>query len=350
MIPVKSRLIILGLMLFAVVAVTACVSQIPPDSPVPTTPTMTTVKVAYLPIISNGPLFLAKEEGYFTKQGINVEFEKFQSATTALPSLVNGDIAVSGGTLSPGLVNAMTKGAHVHIVADKGRSSPGSCTAVGLLVRKDLVDSGVVKEVSDLRGRKLMANSDSSYGVYRVLAMGNLTTDDVEVVDMDFASGVVAFKNGGIDAGLLSEPYITQTLNSNSAVVLIPTNVYAPDWPTPLYYGPAFLDKDPELGRRFMVAYLQGVKQYNQGKTERNLAILGNYTKLDRTLLNQSCWMPIAQDGDLPRKPVREYMDWMYTNQKITQNPDDDMLFDMSYVNFANTVLRITTTVGQQNT
>jgi ABC-type nitrate/sulfonate/bicarbonate transport system substrate-binding protein len=51
-----------------------------------------------------------------------------------------------------------------------------------------------------------MANLDSSYGVYRVLAMGNLTTDDVEVVDMDFASGVIAFKNGGIDAGLLSEP------------------------------------------------------------------------------------------------------------------------------------------------
>jgi hypothetical protein len=47
-----------------------------------------------------------------------VEFEKFQSATTALPALINGDVAVSGGTLSPGLVNAITKGAHVHIVAD----------------------------------------------------------------------------------------------------------------------------------------------------------------------------------------------------------------------------------------
>jgi ABC-type nitrate/sulfonate/bicarbonate transport system substrate-binding protein len=55
-------------MLFAVVGVTACISQIPTDSPVPTTPSMTTVKVAYLPIISNGPLFIAKEEGYFTYQ------------------------------------------------------------------------------------------------------------------------------------------------------------------------------------------------------------------------------------------------------------------------------------------
>jgi len=342
----KSRLFILGLMLCAVVVVTACITQIPSDSSVPTTPALTTVKVAYLPIISNGPLFIAKEEGYFARQGINVEFEKFQSATSALPSLVNGDIAVSGGTLSPGLVNAITKGAHVHIVADKGRSSPGSCTAVGLVVRKDLIDSGMVKQASDLRGRKIMASSDSSYGVYRVLAMGNLTTDDVEVVDMDFASGVVAIKNGGIDAGLLSEPYITQTLNSNSAVVLIPANVYSPDWPTPLYFGPAFLDKDPDLGKRFMVAYLQGAKQYNEGKTERNLAILGNYSKIDRELLSQSCWVPVAQDGDLPRQPVREYMDWMYANQKITQNPDDDLLFDMTFVNYANEVLR-NSTIGK---
>jgi ABC-type nitrate/sulfonate/bicarbonate transport system substrate-binding protein len=68
MIPIKFRLLLIGLMLFAVVGVTACISQIPTDSPVPTTPSMTTVKVAYLPIISNGPLFIAKEEGYFTYQ------------------------------------------------------------------------------------------------------------------------------------------------------------------------------------------------------------------------------------------------------------------------------------------
>jgi NitT/TauT family transport system substrate-binding protein len=297
-------------------------------------------------MISFGPLYLAQEEGYFAQQGINLDLVKFQSATAALPSLINGDIAVSGGTLSPGFVNAITKGSHVRIVADKGRTSPGGCTATGLLIRKDLSDSGVVTQASDLRGRKIMADSSSSYGLYRVLALGNLTTDDVTVVNMDFASGVVAFKNGGIDAGLLSEPYLTQALNSGSAVVLIPTEVYAPDWPTPLYYGPAILDKDPELGRRFMVAYLQGVKRYNEGKTERNLAILGNYTRLDSELLNQSCWHPIAQNGDLPTKPVRDYMDWMYANKQITQNPDDDLLFDMSYVNYANGVLANTTNQG----
>ena len=83
----------------------ACVSQ-----PTVKVPEMTTVKVAYLPLISNAPLFIAKDEGYFTQQGINVEFEKFQSGAATLPALVNGDIAVSGGALSPGLFNAIAKG------------------------------------------------------------------------------------------------------------------------------------------------------------------------------------------------------------------------------------------------
>jgi ABC-type nitrate/sulfonate/bicarbonate transport system substrate-binding protein len=346
MIPIKTRFLLLGLMLFAVVVVTACVSQIPSDSSVPTTPVLTTVKVAYLPVVSNGPLFIAKEEGYFAKQGINVEFEKFPTVAAALPVLISGDIAVSGGPLTPGLINAVAKGAHVRIVADKGRIAPGYCNSTALMVRKDLFDQGIVRNVYDLKGRKIMGSSDQSYGVFRALSLGNMTTDDVEIIEMDYPSGVIAFKNGAIDAGVLTEPYITQILNSNSAVVLLPAQDFFPDYLYPLYYGPAFLDKDPELGRQFMVAYLQGVHQYNAGKTERNIEILQNYTHLDRDLLKQSCWLKVEETGFVPEQPVIEYMDWMYTNDKITQKVDENQLFDMSYVTYANGVLR-NSTVGK---
>jgi NitT/TauT family transport system substrate-binding protein len=176
-----------------------------------------------------------------------------------------------------------------------------------------------------------------------LLEKGNLTPDDVEIVNMDFASAVVALRNGAIDACDLTEPFITQVNNSRSGVMLIPTHEYCPDWPLPLYYGPALLEKDPDLGRRFMVAYLQGVQQYNQGKSERNIMILQNYTRLDRDLLEQSCWMPVADNGLPPQKPVRDYVDWLYANKKISQNPSDDQLFDVSYVDYANGILANTT-------
>jgi NitT/TauT family transport system substrate-binding protein len=146
-----------------------------------------------------------------------------------------------------------------------------------------------------------------------------------------------------IDAGVLTEPYITEAKNSGSAVILLPGDKYIRDTPFPLYFGPLFLEKNPELGRKFMVAYLQGVKQYNAGKTERNLEILSNYTRLDRELLIECCWLQIAEDGTLPHEPVMEYMDWLYANQLISQKLGEDQIFDMTYVNYANGVLRNTT-------
>lgn len=324
------------LMLFSGVILSGCLSS---------APVMKTVTVAYQPTTANGPLYIAKDEGFFAKQGIDVEFLKTQSPAAALPLLISGDVAVSTGPLKIGLLNALIKGEHVRIVADKGRVTQGSCTAYALMVRKDLFDKGIVTNVSDLKGRKI-AVRDSDYDLYHALAVGNLSKDDVETVDMDFTMIIPAFKNGAIDAGLVAEPYLTEALNNDTAIVLLPSEDFIPQWPLPLYYGPAILDKDPELGRRFMVAYLQGVKQYNEGKTERNLAIMGNYTHLDRDLLNQSCWYPIAADGYLPPQPVRMYVDWMYATNKTSKNLNDDQLFDMSYVTYANGVLQNTTSSG----
>jgi len=308
-------------------------------------PAMKTVTVAYQTTSSNGPLYIAKDEGYFTEQGINMEFVRTQSSAAALPLLVSGEVDVSTGPLKTGLINAVAGGAHIRIVADKGTVTPGSCTAYALMVRKDLSDTGIVRNVSDLKGRKI-AVRDEGYDLFRALDLGNLSGDDVETVDMDFTSIIPAFKNGAIDAALVTEPYVTQSITSDAAVVLVPAQEFLPEWPLPLYYGPAVLDKDPELGRRFMVAYLKGVRQYNQGKTERNLAIIGNYTMLDRDLLNQTCWYPIAEDGYISPQPVREYMDWMYAHKKITQKLDDDELFDMSYVKYAQGVLANTSRIG----
>lgn len=331
--------------LFSGVLVSACISPSSQTPQVSNVSAMKTVKVAYSPTNSNGPLYMAKEEGYFAEQGINVELEKYQSPAAALPLLVSGDIAVSTGPLKIGLINVLIKGVHIRIVADKGRFIEGYCDPYALMVRRDLFDKGIVTKVSDLKGRKI-SQRDSDYDLFNALALGNLSREDVETLDMDWNMVIPAFKSGAIDAALLAEPYITQAVNSDAAVVLAPGSDFLPDWPVPLYYGPAILDKDPELGKRFMIAYLKGVKQYNEGKTERNLAIMENYTKLDRDLLNQSCWYTIASDGNLPKKPVHDYIDWMYENKKITQKLDDDQIFDMSYVDYANGVLANSTQSG----
>jgi len=320
----------------------ACTSPATQAPQVTPAPVMTTVKVAYQPTASNGPLYIAIDEGYFSEQGINVELVKTASSTAALPLLMHEDIAVSTGPMRVGLLNAVIQGGHIRIVADKGTVTPGSCAGYGIMVRKDLVEKGVVRNVSDLKGRKI-ASHDSDYDLYNALALGNLSRDDVENVDMEFMMIAPAFSNGAIDAALVTEPYITQIRNNGTAVVLVPGQEFLSGWPLPLYYGPAIIDKDPELGRRFMVAYLKGVKQYNEGKTEQNLKIIANYTHLNRDLLNQTCWYVISSDGYQDPQPVRKYINWLYANNKIDQNLTDDKLLDMSYADYASGILKNTT-------
>jgi NitT/TauT family transport system substrate-binding protein len=346
----NKTLIFLVFLIVSAAVLTACVSQAPAAPPVSPAPSisppaaLTNVKVGYIPITSFGPIYLAQEQGYFARQGIKLDLVKFQNGAETIPALVNGDIAAGGATVSPALINAISKGAHVRIVADKGRNAPGyTCNVSGLMVRREIFERGVVTTVSDLKGKKITSAEGQEYKLVRVLKMGNLTPGDVEVVSMDMASGVMAIRNGAVDAIDTTEPFVTQLLDERAAVMLVPTEESSPDFPTPLYYGPAFLDRDPDLGRRFMVAYLEGVRQYNLGKTERNIEILSNYTHLDRDLLERSCWVPVARNGDLPRQPVRDYIDWMYANKEISLNPDDDQVFDVSYVTYAEGVLQNST-------
>ena len=326
------------IILFTIIS-TACIAPAPQPPSVTPAQELTTVKAAYMPIISFGPLYIAQEEGYFEQQGINLVLEKFPSTSTALPLLLNGDIAVTGGQLSPGMVNAIAKGAHIRLVADKGTIFPGSCNSSAFLVRKDLVESGTIKTVSDLKGKKIAVGIDQSYGLFRIREKGNLTIDDFESHDMPREAIPTAFETGAIDGAYLMEPYITQAVMNGKAAIFLPGDAFIPNYSTPLYYGPAFIDNNPELGRKFMVAYLQGVRQYNQGKTERNLDIMAKYTHLDRDLLKQTCWVEIAGNGDMPKDAVRDYTDWMQAEGTITRTIPDNQLYDMSFANYANAML-----------
>ena len=57
-----------ALTLISGVFICGCMSPAPSPAP-----EMNTVRVAYLPIADYAPLFIAKEEGFFTRQGIDVE-------------------------------------------------------------------------------------------------------------------------------------------------------------------------------------------------------------------------------------------------------------------------------------
>ena len=153
-------------------------------------------------------MFIAHSRGYFAAEKLDVSFLAFDAAARMTGSLASGELDAGGGGIAAGLFNAVARGTGVKIVADKSTSTPGFATA-GLLLRKDLIDSGAYKTLADLKGRKIaMAapGTASTTSTARALATVGLSIKDVELVYLSFPNMVTGLQNKAVDAAFLTEP------------------------------------------------------------------------------------------------------------------------------------------------
>ncbi|HEY7062395.1 MAG TPA: ABC transporter substrate-binding protein [Chloroflexota bacterium] len=225
------------------------------------------VRYGELLLFSDAGVYIGMEQGYFAEQGIEIETTSFDSAANMVAPLATNQLEVGGGATSAGLFNALRTGVNVRIVADKGHSDPtppGFPVSIYLL-RKDLADSGRVKSVTDLKG---MRSSKPANGISpeldlaAFLRQGGLKESDLDISLMGFPDQVPAFANGNLDFAWSVEPFATILLNQGNVIVMgRDYEVAPPNQVAVLLYSPDFSRSD--LGTKFMIAYLKGIRVYN---------------------------------------------------------------------------------------
>ena len=301
-----------------------------------------TLKVLLLPYLDYVPLYIAEEEGYFAEQGLQVEFVRMTRSTAAIPILAQGKLDVFAGVLRAGLLNAMARGAKIKFVAGQTYVAPTGCTYVALVVRRALVESGELDNPAQLQGRRISTSraTPSEYFLEKLLNAAGLTLEDIEIVDIPTPLEPEALEKGTIDALDATEPWLTRILQAGHAVILMRAEQVMPNFERAfIAYGPALLDQNPEAGRRFMVAYLKAVRQYNQGKTDRNLEIIAKHTGLDQELLREVCWPPLRNDGQINMQSVLEFQAWALEKGYLDSTLTEDHFWDPRFVEYANQVL-----------
>jgi len=247
-----------------------------------------TVKMGDLPAISNAGLYVAMDKGYFQEKSIVVDTEKFASGGKMIAPLATGQIDVAIGSPSAGLYNSIAAGLEFRIVADKGQARPGHGFS-NLIVRKDLLDSGRVKAVKDLKGMKIASGAKGivlDYFLAKMLEQDGLTFDQVEMVYLGYPEAVKALGSKAVDALIAPEPWGVRAEQQKVGV-----RTFLPDqFPAistfqiaVIMYSGKFIKERPKVARDFLQAYAKGVRYYTEQGSAKNpemAAILAKHTQV----------------------------------------------------------------------
>ena len=293
-------------------------------------------------------VYVAEKKGFFREEGLDVSYIAFDSAAKMIAPFASGDLDVGGGGTSAGLYNAVARGIDIKIVADKNHTPPGQGIQP-LLVRRDHVESGRYKSLADLKGMKISTaapGSAASTTLDRALKMGGLKLSDVDQVYMGFPQQAVALANKAIDAAFTAEPSATQAVNSGSAVrVMGDDEIYPMHQLAVVFYAGSFIKKKPEAARRYMRAYLRGVRYYNDAivkgrltgpRGEEVVAILSEKIPLKDNSLYRTLIAPACDpDGKVQLKSLAEDLEFFRAAGQIEGAVTLEQALDSSFAEAA---------------
>ena len=163
--------------------------------------------------------------------------------------------------------------------------------------------------------------------------------DDIQIQTLPPASYLDAFANKSIAAIVTAEPYITLLVNSGNGVVLSRMEDFGTIQLSVLAFGKSLVVDHPDIGARFLAAYLLGVKKYNEGKTDENLKILAETTGEDLTVLKEECWLSIQSDGMVNFKGVDIFQQWSLSQKQLDNLVTEEQFWDPSFLEAAKALL-----------
>jgi NitT/TauT family transport system substrate-binding protein len=335
---IGKRIVSVFLSVFLIFQAGLCIAEAQQSSP------PVTLKLVLYPFLSNAPFFIAEEAGYFAEQGLRIEYVRIKE-DVAIQALSRGRVDIWGGLISTGALNAMQRGANIRFVADKGHIAPETCPPFGLVARKALVEAGQLNKAAQLKSRNVawLRASFEEYFLEKVLKEDGLTLGDVQKLAIPPPADLGAMAKGNLDLTVTNEPWLTRLVQAGSGVLWLPAQKVIPEFQFGLMlYGPNLLEKTPEAGQRFMAAYLKGVRQYNQGKTARNLEILAKHTGLKKELISKVCWAQVRHDGHIHVQSINEFQDWATKKGYLDRPVATDRFMETRYVEYANKILNKT--------
>lgn len=256
------------------------------------------------PNVVHIPPYVARDKGFFSDEGLDVEIVEFAEGLQVLRAVVAGRLT-AGWTAGQAAIIAASRGDVKIFYAFAPRLDSA------FVARTD------IKRPEDLRGRKIGVQEVGGFAETlsrAVLASVHLTPDDVKYVPISSAGEVAMFAQGQIDTAVLhiDQVYAAQERTRDMAV-LVRLWELLPNW----FYGgvvapTASMESQRDLHTRFVRAMIRAVRWMYQPQNRQELVdIAARYTGVSRPIVERTVEQLLQSQLWAPNSGLsRTILDW----------------------------------------
>ncbi|MBI1203919.1 MAG: hypothetical protein GC182_15570 [Rhodopseudomonas sp.] len=303
----------------------------------------TKIRIGVVPLISSGPIFLAKEMGFFEKVNLDVELVYFKDGVLAIPALVAGELDTTVSTLSAGLFNAVSKGAPYKLILDRGSEKPGS-GSMAIAASNAMVAAGLTgpDKMALLKGKRIALQAPGGIDQF-LLGRGvqkaglDPRTDVIWNSGLGYPDIVKSMGAGQADCANIPLPlgYLVEKNKFGKLICAgydIEPGAQLACWAM----SSNFLAANKSAAIRFAMVHTYAGRLYNKAAATKDPAIIkiiSDATKVPPPLIQAAAprWTWFNEDG-MPNVDscMAQGKFWTDTMKLVTGSVTKDQLFDLS--------------------
>lgn len=276
------------------------------------------VNVGFTPVIDYLGAFVAKEQGFFEKRGLDVTVTQMPNSQSMPPALLADSLQV-GAVTAPNLIQ--TKAGSFPITIISGGTFVTKANPNGAIV----VRNGVtINSPADFMGKRVASGALGSYFnvLFRQwLADNKVDPEKVTYVEVGFPQVGDVMRNSQIDASTIGQPFISRIEEAGIGKAYrwyvgdfpdgLLSNVYAAteDW----------IEKNPKAVKNFKEA-LDEANAFIKNNPEKSREIAAKYLKLPPEAMKNVRFSNYSVD--ITEAQVKAWNDIMKKNKFIDADID----------------------------
>jgi NitT/TauT family transport system substrate-binding protein len=268
------------------------------------------------------------DAGFFKKQGLDIELVYISGAPVGAAALMSGEVAISQGGVT-GAITSNLKGSGTYIILGGADRFPYQLTV-----------PPSIRQIADLKGKRFavsrIGSADHTAAMFVLPKLGIQPDKELNIIQVGTVPArFAALVNGSVQGALLIPPETVKARELGYRVLSNFADIDIHYQQNGVYTTRAFINKRPDILRRFATAYSEG-NHFIHTNAEGTQKIMRKYLHGDEKAIREAYTEVVLKATPkipYPSKPgIQTLMDFLAKNSPEMANAKPDDFIDTRFV------------------